>query len=784
MSFRPNVGDTLEIKGVLYSIAAHPSAPGMPYGQEGRAAIVYQLKAGEEKQALKVFKPRFQVPSMVILAERLESFAKLPGLKVCHRSVLTARRHAHLVREHPDLDYAVLMPWIEGPTWMEVLLFKHEITKEQSLSIAHGLVDVLATMEERGLAHCDLSGPNILLPVLATDEGQTIDDSDRQLETQPHGSVVVELVDVEQMYGEELKRLELLPSGSGGYAHKTAREGLWSSVADRFAGTMLVSEMLGWCDSRVRDAAWGESYFDPKEMHSDGARYDLLVEVLRENWGDSVAGLLQRAWESDTLADCPTFGRWMAALPDAQKAIELEQGVGKRMDKEGFSASGVDGAQVGMDGRTSVQVLLEKAQKLEREGNLEGAVGVYREAAIAAPAGSGLAAELALIAGHVESAFRAQGGQPVEAGGTDSMERVGMQTAPAQPPDAETGATPSAQAGVQEAANPLEHSIVTPPTPQPPGYVPPAPSVRPQTYQPPVTQPLIPQAAQPQPQSQHPQQQYAPPAFQSMPAQQQVGPLPMSVQPEPVARTPKREGTGRTMVPLVPVVLLGLLLVLFGGMAVLFLSQSTSNKGEQTGTTPQAQLGAQPSGTIDAPTVAESATAQDVAVSSSATTVATPAGPTQQAQNIASPTGQGITPPTAATGTGPPTIGDKVKLADGVTITLVDEYEKQSTGFTTCAGSMYWLFTIENTGLAPFVPTVSKESAVQVDSTGKKYKLGESNCVYQYYDAFRSPLTIIEGQTGKAAVEFSSADIPADATHLDLKIKVNGQELVFRYPLK
>jgi hypothetical protein len=43
MPFRPNIHDELTIDGITYRIAEHPAAPGMPYGQEGRAGIVYCL---------------------------------------------------------------------------------------------------------------------------------------------------------------------------------------------------------------------------------------------------------------------------------------------------------------------------------------------------------------------------------------------------------------------------------------------------------------------------------------------------------------------------------------------------------------------------------------------------------------------------------------------------------------------------------------------------------------------------------------------------------------------
>ena len=71
MSFQPAVGDRLEIGGRTYRMAEHPNAPGVPYGQEGRAAIVYQLLAKGGPQALKAFKTTFRAPTQIPLAERL-----------------------------------------------------------------------------------------------------------------------------------------------------------------------------------------------------------------------------------------------------------------------------------------------------------------------------------------------------------------------------------------------------------------------------------------------------------------------------------------------------------------------------------------------------------------------------------------------------------------------------------------------------------------------------------------------------------------------------------------
>lgn len=302
MAFQPSVGQQLSIDNAIYHFTVHPSAPGMPYGQQGRKATVFQLASGSERRALKVFTPRFREPRLVGIADRLAKYAALAGLTVCRRSVLTARRHGGLLREHPDLTYAVLMPWIEGPSWTEVMLSRRSLTPGQSLELARGLAEILVGLEEQGLAHGDLSGGNVLLPALA--------------ERATGHPTPVELVDVEEMYGSEMERPTDLPGGSLGYAHRGTPSGLWGPEADRFSGSILLAEMLGWCDADVRAGAWGEGYFEPQWMQMDGKAYDLLVKSLENRWGGRLATLLERAWRSDVLRDCATFSEWLVALPD------------------------------------------------------------------------------------------------------------------------------------------------------------------------------------------------------------------------------------------------------------------------------------------------------------------------------------------------------------------------------------------------------------------------------------------------------------------------------------
>jgi hypothetical protein len=247
-------------------------------------------------------KPRFCTPALVAQAEKLAAFAGLPSLQVARRTVLTPDSHADLLRREPDLTYAVLMPWVEGPTWQEVLLEKRPLTPQQALMLAHALAEILSQMEQHGIAHCDLSGPNVLQPALTPAFG-----SPSPVGRGARGEGVA-LVDLEGLYAPGLGRPEALSSGSAGYAHRQAVGGLWGPQADRFAGAVLLAEMLGWCDPDVVQAAWGESYFEPAEMQRETARYQTLAAALARRWGEGVARLFERAWRSESLLDCPTFG--------------------------------------------------------------------------------------------------------------------------------------------------------------------------------------------------------------------------------------------------------------------------------------------------------------------------------------------------------------------------------------------------------------------------------------------------------------------------------------------
>lgn len=351
MSFDPKVGQEIIINGVPCHFAEHPAARSFVFGQEGRAATVYRLDSERGSVALKVFKQRYRTPGLTELSVKLADYARLPGLRVCKRNVLTPQANAILLRQYSELTYAVVMPWISGATWLQVINEKMVVSIATSWNLARTLSNILALVEQKGAAHCDLSGANVLLPGLVS-----------QSTSSP-----VELVDIEQFYAPSFTRPEAIPSGSDGYAHKTVCQGIWDEKADRFAGAILLAEILGWCDPMVREAAWGECFFEPQELQRKSHRYDILHNTLNSLWGKSIAGLFDQAWNSEILADCPTFGEWLIQIPTSAP-ISKQRKTTKNMP--------------------TIADHVASAEGMIRRGDLTGALSTYNSALKAIPTGS------------------------------------------------------------------------------------------------------------------------------------------------------------------------------------------------------------------------------------------------------------------------------------------------------------------------------------------------------------------------------------------------------------
>ncbi len=293
--FEPEPAEHITIAGVPYEVMPHPTVPAMAYGQEGRKGIIYQLSARDGCFALKVFKQQFRHASLVDTCRALDQLA-LAGLDVCHRHCITRNSDTSLISRYPDIEYAIVMPWMAGSTWHDIVLAKTIISESSCRKLAKNAADVLASLEARGYAHCDVAGSNV---VVSTGTGK------------------VNLIDVEDMYGPGLALASAFPRGTEGYEHVTSRQlvqGQWCAAGDRFSAAILFAEMLGWHDARVRQAADDEHFFACDDLQRPtSAQYILLLGVLAAMSQDA-ADLFACAWASQSLDDCPTLADWAKVL--------------------------------------------------------------------------------------------------------------------------------------------------------------------------------------------------------------------------------------------------------------------------------------------------------------------------------------------------------------------------------------------------------------------------------------------------------------------------------------
>jgi hypothetical protein len=302
--FRLEPGQQLDlsVSAAAYQLEAveHPSARGMVHSMEGGQAFVYHLRErGSQSQvaaeyAFKVMRQRFIDPALVGVCQRLEPFHGWDGLRVCKRACLSPSTAVSTLRTSPHLSYSMLMPWISGPSWLEIVNQQQSVLNgPAALALATRLAHILARLEQGSMAHCDLSAANLIL--------DAVDGSPQ-------------LIDVEDMFGPGFSSPKNIMLGTPGYQHRASAQGQWGANVDRFSGAILLSEILAWHAAPVRAARYGESFFDPREMQDPAsARFRVLAAAV-EMQRPAARTLLERAWSSPTFVDCPTLAEWTAAL--------------------------------------------------------------------------------------------------------------------------------------------------------------------------------------------------------------------------------------------------------------------------------------------------------------------------------------------------------------------------------------------------------------------------------------------------------------------------------------
>ncbi len=304
LRLQPFRGMLLQIGKTYFEFLPHPlflDDAEAVFVLEGSSAFIYKLCHVDtgELYALKVFKRNVRNEQIAYIAATLAQFTDLPEFQAERRVCLTEYTYPELVRTYPELAYAVLMPWINEPTWTGILLNPRAsaaYTRDQALSLARATADALARLEAHGLAHADIAGSNV---VPSPDRRQ------------------IRLLDPECMYMPGMPAPQKMSQGTPGYQHQYLdARGQWCAEGDRFAGCILLAEMLTWWNPRVRArvADDAETIFRSEELQAPTTP---CLQAVRDTLYTLDARLLElfdQAWLSRSLADCPPLQAWASAL--------------------------------------------------------------------------------------------------------------------------------------------------------------------------------------------------------------------------------------------------------------------------------------------------------------------------------------------------------------------------------------------------------------------------------------------------------------------------------------
>lgn len=294
MAFTPRPGSRIKLDGSeieFTPLEERGPASAFLYAEDGKEATVYRVKRNGSPYALKVFYPEYQNVRLIGNSAQLSRFKTFEGLRVAERIIITKHAFPQLLRAYPELEYAVLMPWIQGNIWGNVYTAKRSLSSEQFLQIAKSLVCVVNNLETKGLAHCDLSNNNFIFN---------------------ESRFSVELIDIENLFAPNMPHpIPDISYGTKGYRTSwIAEKGLWSPIADRFACAILCAEILTWHIPEVRQERSGDtSYFDEEEIGTNSKRY-LLVRKHLMNINSTLGSLFEKAWTAHSLEECPKISEW------------------------------------------------------------------------------------------------------------------------------------------------------------------------------------------------------------------------------------------------------------------------------------------------------------------------------------------------------------------------------------------------------------------------------------------------------------------------------------------
>lgn len=302
--FRPAPNQSLSLFGEQFIVQPHQQQPAMTYAAEGKAALVYKLKRRSgHVYALKVFKKQFRSAELIRTADRLRKLQSYEGLRAAERQVVEDSEKA--AQEYPELLYAMLMPWIAGTTWNDLLIKagRHQTAYDANtaLQLCRRFLAVMQGLESSGIAHTDIAPGNVIV------------------NTQP---VDVQLLDLEDVFIPGFPPPAVLPRATPGYDHPAANgHTTWSPEGDRYSAAVMAAEMLLLPCSKLAATATDAGLFGGNRTTPQGkARFPDAYQCL-ESISPAFAQAFKQVWNAKAVKECPKLDELRATLANVTPPV-------------------------------------------------------------------------------------------------------------------------------------------------------------------------------------------------------------------------------------------------------------------------------------------------------------------------------------------------------------------------------------------------------------------------------------------------------------------------------
>jgi hypothetical protein len=301
--FDPKANEEIVLFGERYVVQSHPSISHLPFSSEGRRALVCQLKNHKgEYYALKVFKKKYRDHILVSSASLLLGVEGFEGMRAARRRIVMPGDP--IVKSYSNLEYAMLMPWVFGATWFDILQRAAKdgfrLPRTDAIHLCQRFLKVLDGLEAAGIAHTDISAGNVAVDLKALD---------------------VQLLDLEDLFITGVVAPPHQNAGSKGYRHHTCDLGktCWCPEGDRYAAAIMAAEILILADAQLAGKVTEDGFFIGHCRTIEGNNRFREAKARLNPIAPRFTQLLESSWNAGTLKECPTIAALRAAIDDVAR---------------------------------------------------------------------------------------------------------------------------------------------------------------------------------------------------------------------------------------------------------------------------------------------------------------------------------------------------------------------------------------------------------------------------------------------------------------------------------